>query len=397
MASRKLSIRDLDLDGKRLFMRVDFNVPIEEGYVTDDTRIRAALPSIQLALEKNARVILASHLGRPKGQRKPEFSLRPVAGHLNSLLESEVDFAADCIGEEAERAVKRLLPGKVVLLENVRFHEGETKNDASFAAQLASLADEFVNDAFGSSHRAHASTVGVPKAIGRGAAGLLVEKELEALSKVLESPESPVVAIFGGAKISDKIEVIENFLNFADSILIGGGMAFTFLKAIGKPIGNSILEEDKIPVALNLMEKANEKGVRLVLPEDIKVAPRLEAGVENRVVLVDEIPAGWSGFDIGPATLDAFRRYIEKARTIIWNGPMGVFEIEEFSEGTMGVAQSVAASDGFSVIGGGDSVAAVNRAGVADQISHVSTGGGASLEFLAGKSLPGIEILTNKD
>lgn len=396
MASRKLSIRDLELDGKRLFLRVDFNVPIENGRVTDDTRIRAALPSIRLALERNARLILASHLGRPKGEKKAEFSLQPVATHLSTLLGLEVDFASDCVGDEAEAAVKRLLPGRILLLENVRFHAGETKNDAGFAARLTSLADEYVNDAFGSSHRAHASTVGVPQALGKGAAGLLVEKELDALAKVLESPEHPVVAIFGGAKISDKIDVIENFLRFADSILIGGGMAFTFLKALGKSIGKSILEEDKIALAFRLMEDAREKGVSLILPTDVRIAPAIETGVENRVVSIDNMPSDWLGLDIGPATVNAFEESINRAKTIIWNGPMGVFEIEEFSRGTVDVAQAVAASDAFSVIGGGDSVAAVNRVGVTDQISHVSTGGGASLEFLAGKSLPGIEILTDR-
>ena len=299
----KLSIKDLDLGGKKVFMRVDFNVPIQNNEVADDTRIRAALPSIQLAKSAGAKVILASHLGRPKGERKPEFSLKPVAGRLSEILAEEVMFANDCVGEEAQGAVGRLAPGGVLLLENVRYHQGETKNDTEFARQMALLAEEYVNDAFGTAHRAHASTVGVPTNLGKGAAGLLINKELDALSHVLYRPAKPVVAIFGGAKVSDKIEVIENFLGMADTIILGGGMAFTFFAAQGKEIGNSLLEEDKIEVAETLLKAADRQGVDLVLPVDLVVAPALEAGVETRVVDVDEIPKQWMGLDVGPRSL----------------------------------------------------------------------------------------------
>ena len=393
----KLSIKDLDLGGKKVFMRVDFNVPIQNNEVADDTRIRAALPSIQLAKSAGAKVILASHLGRPKGERKPEFSLKPVAGRLSEILAEEVMFANDCVGEEAQGAVGRLAPGGVLLLENVRYHQGETKNDTEFARQMALLAEEYVNDAFGTAHRAHASTVGVPTNLGKGAAGLLINKELDALSHVLYRPAKPVVAIFGGAKVSDKIEVIENFLGMADTIILGGGMAFTFFAAQGKEIGNSLLEEDKIEVAETLLKAADRQGVDLVLPVDLVVAPALEAGVETRVVDVDEIPKQWMGLDVGPRSVELFTEKLSSAQTVIWNGPLGVFEMEEFAQGTLGIARAVAGSGAFTLIGGGDSVSAVKKAGVAEQISHVSTGGGASMEFLAGKELPGIAVLTDKE
>lgn len=392
----KVSVRDLDLRGKKVFVRVDFNVPIKDGEVGDDTRIQAALPTIGLAREKGARLILASHLGRPKGEAKPEFSLAPVARRLSGLLGEEVRFVADCVGPEAERAAAGLVDGQVMLLENVRFYSGETKNDPEFAGRLAKLADEYVNDAFGTAHRAHASTVGVPEVLGRGAAGLLIDKELEALSRVLYRADRPVVAILGGAKVSDKIEVIENLLGFADKVLLGGGMAFTFLKSQGKSIGKSLLEEDKLEVARGLLSAAAERGVELLLPTDVVVAPRLEEGVESKVVGVDDIPDDWLGLDVGPATVEAFRERISAARTVIWNGPVGVFEIADFAKGTLGVGEAVAASSAYSLVGGGDSVSAVNKLGMADRISHISTGGGASLEFLAGKELPGIAILTDK-
>ncbi len=392
----KMSIRDLDLAGKRLFMRVDFNVPLKEGKVTDDTRIQAALPTIKLAQERKAKVILASHLGRPKGKRQPEYSLKPVAERLSAILNQPVEFADDCVGPEVEAKANALAPGQVLLLENVRFHEGETKNDPEFSRKLAALADVYVNDAFGSAHRAHSSTYGVPEVLRQGAAGLLMEKELQSLSKVLFNPDRPVVAILGGAKVSDKIEVIDNFLNFADAVLLAGGMAYTFFKAQGKNIGKSLLEEDKLDVARQVIEKAKSKGVKLLLPVDHVVAPKLEAGVETKVLSVDEIPGDWMGLDIGPKTVQEFEAEIAKAKTIIWNGPVGVFEIDEFSKGTVAIARAVANASAFSLIGGGDSISAVKKAGVTDKISPISTGGGASLEFLAGQKLPGVEILSEK-
>lgn len=396
MPGEKLSIRDLDLDGKRVFVRVDFNVPVSEGGVVDDTRIRAALPTIQMVCERRGRAVLASHLGRPKGKPAPEFSLRPAAERLSSLLGRDVHFVEDCVGQEVEKTVKSLLPGEVLLLENLRFHDGETKNDPRFAAMLAALADEYVNDAFGTAHRAHASTVGVPEALGRGAAGLLIEKELQALERVLRNPSRPLAAILGGAKVSDKIEVIENLLSLADSILLGGGMAFTFLKAEGKATGSSMLEEDKLELASELVRKAQDRGVGLLLPSDVRIAREVKAGTESMVVPVDAIPEGWMGLDIGPRTVEAFQREISAAGTILWNGPLGVFELDDFADGTIEIALAVAASSAYSLIGGGDSVSAVKKAGVTNQISHISTGGGASLEFLAGKKLPGIEALTER-
>ncbi|UCF37978.1 MAG: phosphoglycerate kinase [Acidobacteriota bacterium] len=396
-SSSKVSVQDLNLSGKKVFIRVDFNVPIQDGKVADDTRIQAALPTIRLVREKGASLILASHLGRPKGERKPEFSLAPVAVRLGELLGEKVTFVDDCIGDKVDAAVKALEPGDVLLLENVRFYNGETKNDPEFARQLAGLADEFVNDAFGTAHRAHASTVGVPTVLGKGAAGLLIDRELKALSKVLHGAEKPLAALFGGAKVSDKIQVIENYLPSADTILLGGGMAFTFFKAQGKEIGNSLLEEDKLDTARELLARAKQLGVDFVLPVDVVVAPEFKADAESRIVSSDEIPAGWMGLDIGPKTVELFRKKLAEAKTVIWNGPLGVFEMDQFAKGTLGIAEAVAASSAFSLIGGGDSVSAVKKAGVADQVSHISTGGGASLEFLAGKELPGIAILTDKE
>lgn len=391
----KLSVRDLDLEGKAVFIRVDFNVPVEEGKVRDDTRIKASLPTLELALQRNARVILASHLGRPKGRRREEFSLRPVAEHLSSLLGQAVGFVDDCVGSDAEARVEELEPGRILLLENLRFHAGETENYPEFAGRLASLAQAYVNDAFGTAHRAHASTVGVPQILGQGAAGLLMEKELQYLSRVLSNPRKPVVAIFGGAKVSDKIDVIAHFLNFADTILLGGGMAFTFLKACGKSVGKSLLEEDKLDVARALMEQAEERGVVVRLPVDSVAARQCRAGVETRLVDTDQIPEDWMGLDIGPRSAAEFQEAVRGAQTIVWNGPLGVFEIEEFSRGTLEMARAVAESGALSVVGGGDSITALARAGVQERITHVSTGGGASLEFLAGKKLPGVEVLTD--
>ncbi len=392
----KRSVRSLDLEGRSLFLRVDFNVPLHQGRVLDDTRIRSSLPTLELALERGARVILASHLGRPKGEQSETLSLRPVAAHLSSLLDRPVEFVEQTVGSRVKAAVAALGEGQLLLLENLRFHPGETANDRGFARELADLAEEYVNDAFGTAHRAHASTVGVPSILGKGAAGLLLEQELQYLSQVISSPEQPAIAIFGGAKVSDKIAVMQHFLAFAQTLLVGGGMAFTFLKASGKEVGRSLVEEKGLPLAEELMVQAAAGGLQLVLPRDVVAAPRCEPGAEVRTVSVDAIPADWMGLDIGPQTRKAFAEEIGRSKTVIWNGPMGVFEIEEFSGGTMEIARAVASSDSVSVVGGGDSVAALKKAGVEDGITHISTGGGASLEFLAGRTLPGVEVLSNK-
>lgn len=386
----KLSIRDLDLKGKRVFIRVDFNVPLSEDgqTVTSDKRIRESLPTIQYALEQGAGVILASHLGRPKGKPDPKYSLKPVARRLEELLGRPVKMAPDCVGPEVE-ALKPA-PGEVLLLENVRFHEGETKNDPEFARQLASLADVFVLDAFGSAHRAHASVVGVAQYLP-AAAGFLMEKELEYLGKAISNPERPCVAILGGAKVSDKIEVIENLLKIADKLLIGGAMAYTFLRAQGKPVGRSLVEEDKVDLARQLLDKAGDK---LMLPVDHVVTDEIKEGAQAEVV--EAIPDDKVGADIGPKTVEAYKRVIATAKTIIWNGPMGVFEKPPFDRGTVEIAKAVAESGATSIVGGGDSVKAVEAAGVADKITHISTGGGASLEFLSGKELPGVAALRDK-
>ncbi len=399
----KLSIRDLELAGKRVFIRVDFNVPLSDGSsrrVTDDTRIRETLPTLRLAALKGARVVLASHLGRPKGKPDPKSSLEPVAARLAELLGTSVRFAADCVGAEAEAQSRALANGGVLLLENVRYHAEEEANDEAFSKQLAALCDGlFVCDAFGSAHRAHASVVGITRFVLQAAAGLLMEKELAYLGKALANPERPFVAVLGGAKVSDKIEVIENLTRIADSMLIGGGMAYTFLKAEGLPIGKSLVEDDKLELARRLRREAKERGFPLLLPVDHVLGAEFKADTATRVTSVSATPEGWMGLDIGPKTVATYRQKISGAKTIVWNGPMGVFEMPAFAKGTLEIAQAVAAATSAgatSIVGGGDSVAAVHQAGVADRISHISTGGGASLEFLGGRKLPGVEALTNK-
>lgn len=397
----KLSIRDLDLKGKRVFIRVDFNVPIKDGKVEDDTRIRAAIPTIRYATERSARVILASHLGRPKGQRVDKYSLRPVAAHLSNLLGKAVQFADDCVGKVAKERVDALKDGDVLLLENLRFHAEEEKNDEAFAQQLASLCDVYVNDAFGAAHRAHASTVGITKFVKQSAAGLLMEKELDYLGRVISNPEHPFVSILGGAKVSDKIPVINALINRkVDKLLIGGAMAYTFLKAEGFTVGKSLVENDKLEIALQIKKRCEVAGVELLLPTDHQVVDSYEP-IKGQQVAAKTIPieftnAGHAGMDIGVETGAHFANALKDARTIIWNGPMGVFEEPPFDQGTIGVARAVAdaADRGATVIvGGGDSVAAVTQAGVADRITHISTGGGATLEFLAGEELPGVAAL----
>ena len=391
------ALEELDLRGKRALIRVDFNVPIENGTITDDTRIRAAFPTIEYALKKGATVILASHLGRPKGKPSPEYSLRPVAVRLSELLGRPVTFAEDSIGGAVQRAVEKAGPGGVVLLENLRFHAEEEQNDPQFAKALASLADGSINDAFGSAHRAHASTEGIVHHVSQAAAGLLMAKEVEHLSRVLHRPERPFVAILGGAKVSDKLEVIENLIPRVDALLIGGAMAYTFLKARGIEVGKSLVESDLVDTARDLERRAKDRGLRLELPVDHVVAPSLDAEGEAEVLAVDDPSIGARmGLDIGPRTIEAYRGIIGGARTVVWNGPMGVFEKDAFARGTIDVAKAVAAVRGTTVIGGGDSIAAVAKAGVTDKITHMSTGGGASLEFLGGRSLPGVEALTLK-
>jgi phosphoglycerate kinase len=393
----KSSIRDVDLKGKLVFMRVDFNVPLnDQGEITDDTRIRASLPSIQLALEKGARLILASHLGRPKGKVNPKMSLQPAAERLAVLLNKPVGFATDCVGLQADKHVDELKEGGVVLLENLRFHKEEEANDPEFAKQLAGKAEVYINDAFGSAHRAHASTEGITHHVAVGAAGLLMEKELEYLGKALGNPQHPYVAIVGGAKVSDKIKFLQNLMGFADTILIGGAMAYTFLKAQGVEVGLSRVEVDKLDLAKELLEQAEQKNVNLRLPQDHIVAAKLDASAKAETVDSVSIPADRMGLDIGPKTTAEYANAIKQAKMIIWNGPMGVFEIDQFAQGTMEVARAVAESGAVSIVGGGDSVAAVHKAGIEDKITHISTGGGASLEFLSGLKLPGVEALPEK-
>lgn len=400
----KLSIKDLNLSGQRVFVRVDFNVPIKDGKVEDDTRIRASLPTIEYALKHGAKVILASHLGRPKGQRVVKYSLKPVADHLSTLLKRPVLFADDCVAEEAESKASKLAPGEVLLLENLRFHPEEEKNDDGFAKQLARPCDVYVNDAFGAAHRAHASTVGITKHVSKAAAGLLMEKELEYLGRCINHPEHPFVAILGGAKVSDKIPVINALIDRGvDKILIGGAMAYTFLKAEGFTVGKSLVEDSMLSTALSIKKSAEEKNIEFLLPTDHQVVDSYEP-IKGQQIVAKTIPIeftniGLVGMDIGVETVAHFSNALADARMIIWNGPMGVFEEPPFDQGTIGVARAVAeAADrgAIVVVGGGDSVAAIAKAGVADRITHISTGGGATLEFLAGEELPGVEALTEK-
>ncbi|HEX7512743.1 MAG TPA: phosphoglycerate kinase [Candidatus Methylomirabilis sp.] len=393
----KLSITDVELAGKRVLIRVDFNVPLDaRQVVTDDTRIRAALPTIRYALDKGAKVLLLSHLGRPKGKVVPAMSLAPAAKRLSDLLGKPVAMASDCIGEAVEAAAAQLAPGQVLMLENCRFHAGDEKNDEAMSRALAKLCDVFVNDAFGAAHRAHASTVGVTKFVPVAVAGFLMAKELEYLGRAMTNPARPFVAILGGAKVSDKIGVLQNLVTKVDALLVGGGMAYTFLKAQGMEVGASLLEADKLDMARTILEAARVKGVTFLLPMDHVIAQKVAADAEIRIADSTAIPAGWMGLDIGPKARAAFAAAIRGAKTVVWNGPMGVFELTPFREGTLSVARAIAESGAISIVGGGDSVAAVTQAGLADRMSHISTGGGASLEFLEGIELPGVAALTDR-
>ena len=389
----KLTVDRVELAGKRVFLRVDFNVPLEDGRVAEDTRIRAALPTIELCLKAGAAVLLASHLGRPKGTPDPHYSLRPVAIKLEELLGRPVPLLPDCVGPEVEAAAAALKPGEVVLLENLRFHAEEEANDPGFARRLASLADVYVNDAFAAAHRAHASTEGIARILHPAAAGVLMARELEALGRIFESPERPFMAVLGGAKVSDKLGLVEHLLARVDAVLIGGGMAYTFLVALGHGVGRSLLEPDRVEAARAILGRARALGVRVRLPVDLVVAPGPDSVEGIRVASVREMPRDLMGLDIGPVTVAQFAATLASARTIVWNGPLGVFEKAPFSAGTLGTARAVASSAAFSVIGGGDTIAAVHQAGVAERIGYISTAGGAFLEFLEGRTLPGVAAL----
>ena len=392
----KKTVRDIDLKGKKVFVRCDFNVPMDENQnITDNRRIVAALPTIKYLIEQNCKIILASHLGRPKGEVKPEFSLAPVAKELSKQLGQEVLMAKDVIGESAKTLAENLQEGQVMLLENVRFHREETDNNPEFAKELANMAEVFVNDAFGTAHRAHASTEGISHYLP-SVSGFLIEKELKFLGDALNNPERPFVAILGGAKVSDKIGVIDSLLEKVNTLMIGGGMAYTFFKAQGYEVGNSLCEPDKCELALNLMKKAKEKGVKFLLPIDTKVGKEFKPDTESKTVAWTEIPEGWEGFDIGEKTIEMFKNELKTAKTVVWNGPLGLFEFSQFAIGTNAIAHALAELDATTIIGGGDSAAAVEKAGLADRMTHISTGGGASLEFLEGKKLPGIECLQDK-
>lgn len=390
----KKSIRDIDVNGKKVFIRVDFNVPMDENQnITNDKRIRATLPTLNYLLENNAAIILACHVGRPKGQRVPELSVKPIVARLSELLGKEVKYAEDCVGEAASKAAADLKPGEVLLLENLRYHNEETKNDPEFAKQLASLADVAVDDAFGVSHRAHASNAGIAQYV-EVVGGFLIEKEIQFIGKALSNPERPFVAIIGGAKVSDKISVISNLLEKADAVVIGGGMANTFLAAQGKGIGSSLFEEEKLPLAKELLAKAEEKGVKVFLPAEVVVADKFAADANHKTVSVDEVPADWMILD--NKFSKECQEALENAKTIVWNGPMGVFEFDAFAHGTEDIAHAVAESTGISIVGGGDSIAALKKTGLSDKITHISTGGGATLEFLEGKPMPGIAAIADK-
>lgn len=396
-ALNKKTVEDLDVKGKKVLVRCDFNVPLKDGEITNDKRIVAALPTIKYLVENGAKVILCSHLGRPKGEYKPEFSLAPVAARLSEYLDKEVKLAEDenVVGENAKKLADELEDGDVMLLENVRYRKEETKNEENFSKELASLADLYVNDAFGTAHRAHCSTTGVASYLP-SACGYLIQKEIKFMGEALANPKRPLVAILGGAKVSDKIGVITNLLDKCDTLIIGGGMAYTFMKALGHQIGNSLLEEDKIELAGEMMKTAKEKGVKFLIPVDNKVGKEYDENTEYQIVNSDEIPDGWMGLDIGPKSQEMFADAVKDAGTVIWNGPMGVSEWDNFAAGTIAVAKAVAESGAISIIGGGDSVAAVTKLGFSDKMSHISTGGGASLEFLEGKELPGIAAINNK-